>query len=219
LFADVTVATGRTYSLEHAHEIAERVEKEIERAVPGTDVVVHVEPETGHSGLVERVQAAASRLEDVHEIHNISVHAFDDEGHRRLHVTLHAKVTPSASLKYAHDVADRIESEIVEELGPEVRVDAHIEPLETTEFAEDVTEGRSDVVEAVQKIAIAEPDVLDCHEVIVTRTGSTLAVVAHVTGRADLALSRMHDASERIENALHARFPELGDVLIHFEPR
>lgn len=219
LFADITVAAGRTYSLEHAHEIAERVEQEIERVAPGTDVVVHVEPETQTSGLVERVQAAASRLDDVYEIHNISVHAFDDEGRRRLHVTLHAKVTPSASLKYAHDVADQIEAVIVQELGPEVRVDAHIEPLETTEFAHDVTLERSDVAKAVQEVAISEPEILDCHEVIVTRTGSVLAVVAHVTGRANLALSTMHDASKRIENALHARFPELGDVLIHFEPR
>lgn len=219
LFADVTIATQRTNSLEHAHEIAERVEAAIEEVAPGTDVVVHVEPATEASGLVERVQAAASRVDDLHEIHNISVHAFDDEGRRRLHVTLHAKVAGSTSLKDAHDVADRIEDAIVGELGAEVRVDAHIEPLETTSFARDVTTERPDVAAAVQEIAIAEPDVLDCHEVLVTLTGSTLAVIAHVTGRANLALSKMHDASERIENALHARFPELGDVLIHFEPR
>lgn len=42
LFADVTVATRRTDSLERAHDIAEAVELEIGRVVPGIDVVVHV---------------------------------------------------------------------------------------------------------------------------------------------------------------------------------
>jgi divalent metal cation (Fe/Co/Zn/Cd) transporter len=42
--------------------------------------------------------------------------------------------------------------------------------------------------------------------------------VAHVRGRGDLALSRIHDASQRIEKELHAAHPEVGPVLIHFEP-
>ncbi len=218
LFADVTVTTGRTYSLERAHDIAEAVEREIARVAPDADVVVHVEPDTQRSGLVERVQAAASRNPDVNEVHNVLVHAFDDAGTQRLHVTLHAKVKPGITLKAAHDVADALESAIAEELGEHVRVDAHIEPLEPTAFARDVTAERTDIGEAVKELAIQEPDIIDCHEVIVTWTGGELSVTAHVTGRESLALSKMHDASRRIENALHARIDDLGPVTIHFEP-
>ena len=50
LFADVTVAAGRTTSLERAHDIAESVETAIEAVAPGTDVVVHVEPHTAERG-------------------------------------------------------------------------------------------------------------------------------------------------------------------------
>jgi cation diffusion facilitator family transporter len=219
LFADVTVSAGRTASLDRVHDIAENVEREIERVAPGTDVIVHVEPETESSGLVERVQAAASRQADVYEVHNVLVHAFDDQGQQRLHVTLHAKVRPTTSIQAAHDVADQLERAIEQELGDHVRVDAHIEPLQPTAFATDVTGTRSDIIEAVSELASAEVDILDCHEVIVTSTGGELSVVAHVSGRATLPLSQLHDASERIENGLHARFPELGAVLLHFEPR
>jgi cation diffusion facilitator family transporter len=218
LFADVTVAAGRTYSLERAHDIAENVERAIAEVSPGADIVVHVEPETETSGLVERVQAAASRTTDVYEVHNVLVHAFDDRGKTRLHVTLHAKVSPESSLQDAHDVADRLERTIEAELGEEVRVDAHIEPLERTSLGRDVTSERPDLVAAVQEKALEEPDVADCHEVIVTSTDGELTVVAHVTGRASLPLQRIHDASQRIENALHSSFPDLGSVLLHFEP-
>lgn len=219
LFADVTVAAGRTASLERAHEIAEEVEKEIATVAPGTDVVVHVEPISETSGLVERVQAAASRAKGVHEVHNVFIHAFDEGGFSKLHVTLHAKVGPALSLEEAHELADEVESKVVDELAQQhVRVDTHIEPMTTTTLGLDITSEREDLVEDIRRFALEEPDVLNCHEVVLTSSGLEISVVAHVGGRGDLPLIRMHDASERIEKAIHAAHPEIGEVTIHFEP-
>lgn len=218
LFADITVAAGRTTSLERAHDISDAVEREVELAVPGTDVVVHVEPAATQGDLVERVQAAASRAADVHEIHNVLIHAFDDGGRHKLHVTLHAKVDPVFSLREAHDLADEIESAVSKDLGEAVRVDAHIEPLQPTSLGQDVTEESSALVGSVTEIAEAEEDIIDCHEVLVTKTRSGLDVIAHVRGSADLPLAGIHDASTRIEKHIHRAHPEVGSVLIHFEP-
>ncbi|HEX2239802.1 MAG TPA: cation diffusion facilitator family transporter [Actinomycetota bacterium] len=218
LFADVTVAAGRTASLERAHDIAEQVEKEIARVAPGVDVVVHVEPTDNTGGLVERVQAAASRIEDVHEVHNVLVHSFREGGETKLHVTLHAKVAPGTSLGGAHDLSDRIEAAVESELGMPARVDTHIEPLQPTTVGTDVTADHSDLVQSVRIAALEEPDVRDCHDVVITSANGELTVVAHLTGRADLPLARMHEASERIEKAVHARHPEIGPVVLHFEP-
>lgn len=219
LFADVTVAAGRTASLERAHEIAEDVEREIAMVAPGTDVVVHVEPVSETSGLVERVQAAASRARGVHEVHNVLIHAFHESGRPKLHVTLHAKVGPGLSLEQAHSLADEVEAEVIRELAnQEVRVDAHIEPLKTTTAGSDVTTDRQDLVKNIRRLALEESDVLNCHEVLLTSSDLTISVVAHVGGRGDLPLTRMHDASERIEKAIRAAHPEVGPVTIHFEP-
>jgi len=218
VFADVTVAAGRTSSLERAHDIAEEVEQEIARVAPGADVVVHVEPATGSSGLIERVRAAASRIPEVDEVHNVHVHAFAERGSRKLHVTLHAKVRPHTPLHEAHELSDRIESIVAEELGPDVRVDSHIEPLEETSPSRDVTAERADLVEEIRRLATAEAEILDCHEVIVTSSGDELSIVAHVRARGDLPLERIHDASERVEKTIHAAHPEIGSVVIHFEP-
>lgn len=223
LFADVTVAAGRTYSLERAHDISEAVEKEIERVLPGADIVVHIEPMTEESGLVERVHAAASRIPGTHEVHNVNVHAFNEGSGDQLHVTLHAKVAHGTSLENAHDLSERIESAVAEELGERnetlnVRVDTHIEPLDPTLLGSDVTASRQDVVGTVKAAALEEADVRDCHEVIVTETDSELSVVAHVRASGGLPLTRIHDASNRIEKRIHASHPEVGSVLFHFEP-
>ncbi len=219
LFADVTVAAGRTSSLERAHDIAEAVEKEIERVVPGADVVVHVEPMTAESGLVERVYAAASRVPGTHEVHNVNVHSFDDGAGLQLHVTLHAKVSPGTSIQSAHELSEAIERAVVAELEPGTRVDTHIEPLEPTSKGTVVTGTRADIVRSVTAAAIDETDVLDCHEVIVTEADSRLSVTAHVHARASLSLVRVHEAADRIEQKVHIAHPEVGPVLIHFEPQ
>ena len=218
LFADVVVAAGRTASLERAHDIAEGVERAIEDVTPGADVVVHVEPAAGTSGLVERVQAAASKVEGVHEVHNVLVHAFDEDGQRRLRVSLHAKVEGEVSLAEAHDLSEAIEDSVAQDLGPHARVDTHIEPLEPTEFGRDVTESRPDVVSTVIEAALDEADVVDCHEVLVTSAASGLSIVAHVRGRRNLPLGRIHDASQRIETRIRTAQPDTAGILIHFEP-
>jgi cation diffusion facilitator family transporter len=218
LFADVSVAAGRTASLERAHDIAEAVEREIQRVAPGTDVVVHVEPISETSGLVERVQAAASRVDGVHEVHNVAVHSFEEAGRNTVHATLHAKIGPGTSLEAAHDLSNAIESAVEDELGGLVRVDTHIEPMGRTEFGRDVTGERADLVRAIRSLAEEEPDVLDCHEVLITESAGELSVVAHVRGHRDLPLARIHEASQRIEKAVHGAHPEVGAVVIHFEP-
>lgn len=218
LFADVTVAAGRTASLERAHDIAEAVEQEIRAVAPGTDVVVHVEPVSETTGLVERAQAAASRVDGIREVHNVLVHAFDEGGKRRLHVTLHAKVADDASLRQAHDLSDAIEESVAREMGEDVRVDTHLEPLKRTAPGRDVTGDRADLVSSVTQASLDEVDVVDCHEVVITSSDQGLVVVAHVRGRADLPLARLHDASERIEKRVHAERADVASVVIHFEP-
>ena len=218
LFADVTVAAGRTTSLERAHDISEAVEREIEDAVPGVDVVVHVEPIAETGALNERVAASASKVPGVTEVHNVSVHSFDEGGNAKLHATLHAKVSGGTSLKEAHDISDLIEDAVSKEMGSEVRVDTHIEPLQQTAVGRDVTSQRDDLVRSVTALALEEPDVLDCHEVLITSADEELSALLHVRARGDLPLARIHGASERIEKAIHAAHPDVGAVLIHFEP-
>ncbi|MDQ3646294.1 MAG: cation-efflux pump [Actinomycetota bacterium] len=217
LFADVIVAAGGTSSLERAHAISEDVEREIARVLPGTDVIVHVEPASSR-GLVERVQAAASRVDGVSEIHNVLVHAFQEHGENKLHATLHAKVEPGTPLQEAHAISDLLEDAIADELGRDVRVDTHLEPRDQSVAGIDVTAQRADLVAAVQRAAADQPDVIDCHEVVLIAAGERLSVVAHVHARGDLPLERIHEASVKIEKKLHADHQEISDVVIHFEP-
>jgi len=45
-FADVVIGMEPGAGLAHGHAVASAIEEAIERALPGSDVVVHVEPDT-----------------------------------------------------------------------------------------------------------------------------------------------------------------------------
>ena len=123
-FADVVIGVPPGAAVGQGHAAADAVEEAVERAVPGADVVVHVEPaEAGALG--ERATAAALRVPGVREVHSVSVLDVDD----RTEVSLHLKLPGSLTLAEAHDVAEAVEREILAAVPAADAVQTHIEPL------------------------------------------------------------------------------------------
>ena len=58
-FADAVISVSPGAAVGQGHATADRVEEALERALPGIDVVVHVEPRQGEAALRERAHAAA----------------------------------------------------------------------------------------------------------------------------------------------------------------
>ena len=59
-------------------------------------------------------------------VHHVTVHSIGG----RLSVSLDLEVDGNLSLSRAHEIADALEAALREELGPEVEVETHIEPLQ-----------------------------------------------------------------------------------------
>src|SRR6185295_17653260 len=92
-----------------AEPAASRVEQTLHDALPGIDVVVHVEPRGGDGGIRERILAAALTVSHVREIHNLTV--LDVDG--TIEISLHLKLPGDLALDTAHDIAEQVESAIL----------------------------------------------------------------------------------------------------------
>ena len=131
-FADVVIAVSAGAAVGQGHAAADAVEAAVERALPETDVVVHVEPAEEDAVTRELAHAAAMRVPRVREIHNIAVLHVGG----RTEVSLHLKLPGDLSLEEAHAIASEVERAI-EEAVPDVdAVETHLEPL--TEEAEGI---------------------------------------------------------------------------------
>jgi cation diffusion facilitator family transporter len=208
-FADVVIGVSPGAAVGQGHAAADAVEAAVHRAVPESDVVVHVEPIEEVAGLRERVQAAALSVPRVREIHNLRV--LEVEG--RVEVSLHLKLPGGLPLAEAHEVAEEVERAI-EHAIPEVgSVQTHIEPLREVELGSDARADDGVVAEIVREVTGAPP-----REVQFRDTDQGLVAFVTVRVGSGQALDEAHARASEIEARIRERRPEIADVVVHTEP-
>ncbi len=212
-FADVVVSVPAGRPVAEGHEAADRVEQAVERALPGSDVVVHVEPRRSGLDLRDRVLAIALSEPQVKEAHDITVYEDGD----RASVSLHLKFPDELDLRTAHEVSERVEAAIRERPGVE-DVQTHLEPLERPLRARpsDLNSGESEIraaSEVVLERTGREPERV---RMIATDAGPVLFLT--LAGRRGESLAAAHRLASELEDELRARAAGLADVVIHTEP-
>jgi cation diffusion facilitator family transporter len=213
-FADLVVAVPPDAGVTQAHAIADAVEEAVERALGAADVVVHVEPFEPGGGLRERATVAASSVPEVREVHNVRVMHLAD-GYE---LSLHVKLPSELSLTAAHDVVERLERRIHEEI-PELRnVHTHIEPLEGTDWGRrpaggDTTTERAAIEETVRRVTGSSPAAVSFRD---GERGRIALVTITLPGEQPLPSAHGHAGA--IEAAVRERCPTLADVIVHTEP-
>ncbi len=212
-FADVVIGVPPGAAVGQGHAAADAVEEAVERALPGADVVVHVEPVDTGVGLTERALAAAFRVPRVREVHNVAVL---DVGGRR-EVSLHLKLPGSFTLAEAHDVAEQVEREILADLPEVDAVRTHLEPLSeqalAAKLADGDLEGESDVRRIVREATGADP-----RELRLVSTDRGLVAFLTLAMEPEQALSAAHASASEIEERIRRERPEVVDVIVHTEP-
>jgi len=210
-FADVVIGVPPGAAVGQGHAAADAVEEAVHRALPGSDVVVHVEPQVDDPALRERILAAALRVPRVREIHNLTVLQVG----RSTEVSLHLKLPGDLPLEEAHEVASEVERAILDSV-PEVNaVRTHLEPIaETAEGREDDAAAERAVVERIVREATGEAP----RELRFLHTDDGL--VAQLTLGLDpsASLGEAHARATEVEERIRRARPEIADVIVHTEP-
>jgi divalent metal cation (Fe/Co/Zn/Cd) transporter len=208
-FADVVIGVSPGAAVGQGHEAADRVEAAVHEALPGSDVVVHVEP-LRESAVRERAHAAALEVPQVREVHNVNV--LDVGG--RLEVSLHLKLPGDLSLEEAHEVATAVESAIVAS-APEVdAVQTHVEPLaeETLGRAVDDADKES-VTRVVKEVTGSAP-----RRLRFLHTDEGLLAYLTLGLEPGTPLADAHARASEVEERLRRERPDIADVIVHTEP-
>jgi divalent metal cation (Fe/Co/Zn/Cd) transporter len=210
-FADVVIGVSPAAAIGQGHAAADAVEAAVHRALPGSDVVVHVEPAGDDAALRERALAAAQRVPQVREIHNLSVLRVG----RSTQVSLHLKLPGELALDDAHEVATEVERAIMESVPEVDAVQTHLEPL--AEPAEGrIGDGAADralIEQIVRETTGAAPREL---RFLDTDDG----LLAYLTLGLDpqTSLADAHARASEIEERIRRERPEIADVIVHTEP-
>jgi cation diffusion facilitator family transporter len=211
-FADVVITVPPGAAVGQGHAAADRVEAALHDALPGSDVVVHVEPAHDEEAIRDRAHSAALGVPRVREVHNVSVLHVG----RGTEVSLHLKLPGELTLDEAHAVATEVE-QAIKAAAPEVAsVQTHLEPLAEAGEGRRITDDTAER-DVVMRI-VREITGHDARELRFLQTDDGL--VAHLTlgleGGSPLA--EAHARASEIEERIRRVRPEIADVVVHTEP-
>lgn len=212
-FADLTLGLSRNLTFQRTEQISAEATLIVKRHLSGADVVIHTIPmEAAAESVHDQVRAVAARANLI--IHDVTVQQIGGE----LHVEQHLEVKESMPLRQAHDLATKLEYDIQREVPGVSSILTHIESEPGTIERPESQEHDRQLEIRLRRVAEAFPEILDTHDVMVTRTGPHLKVSCHTTMPDDLPMARVHEVITALEGAFKLDAPEVDRLLIHPEP-
>jgi len=211
-FADVIAAVAPGAAVIEGHQAANRIEAAIETALPGSDVVVHVEPRRSGLDLRDRILAIALAEPLVKEVHDITIY----EQNGSAGVSLHLKFPADLDLHAALAVTERIEQAIRARPGVS-EVQTHLEPLERPLIARPATTSTDlDAMREIKRIVLqwtgTEP-----RGTTLFRTEAGRVIFLTLGVGTETSLVDAHQLGGELEEELRQQVPDIADVIVHTE--
>ncbi len=208
-FTDVVIGVSPGAAVGQGHAVADRVEAAVHDALPGSDVVVHVEPAGVEAALRERVREAAMSVSRVRELHNLSVIELPDG----VHVSLHLKLPGELHLDEAHRLAEQVEHAIIEGVPEIVEVQTHLEPLAEPAAGRMADDDPAEVERLVRELTGTDP-----RAVRFLHTDEGLVVFLTLVLDPAETLAEAHATATAVEQRIRGTVQGLADMIVHTEP-
>jgi len=208
-FTDVVIGVSPGAAVGQGHAVADSVEAAVHDALPGSDVVVHVEPTGVEAALRERVREAAMSVARVREIHNLSVIVLPDG----FHVSLHLKLPGELALDEAHAIAEQVEQAIVAGVPEIVDVQTHLEPLAEPAAGREMDDDPAEIERLVREATGAPP-----RAVRFLHTDEGLVVFLTLALDPAGSLAAAHATASKVEERIWVVVPGVAEVIVHTEP-
>jgi cation diffusion facilitator family transporter len=217
-FVELVISVSRTMPIDRVVLLKEAVIAATRAELPKAQISVIAEPcALDNETVMDRVMVIARNRGLA--VHHVTVHAIGE----KLSVSLDLEVDGSLTLAAAHEIADGLEGAINDELGSDVEVETHIEPLQTDALGRDATAARiAEVQVALSDIATKTGTLAgtlcDVHDVRVRETSEGEVINFHCRVNPAQTVHDVHERVDELERALRAKWPSIKRVIGHAEP-
>lgn len=215
LFVDLDLLVGRTLPLDAVTELRERVIGALQAEMPEAEVSVATHPlALDDETVMDRVVVRAAGLGLA--VHHVTVQRVNG----RLAVGFDLEVDGSLPISEAHALSSRLEEAIREELGREIEVESHIEPLQDNGLngTDAEPELRHAIEDRLDEAIGASGLLRDVHNLRVRRSDAGLVVTFHSHVAPMATVVAVHDAIDALERDLRVQWPDIVRVIGHSEP-
>lgn len=214
LYLDLDINVNRALSPIQVQKVKDDIMRVITEDMPETEISISFHPivldtETTH----QKVLLMATNMHI--PIHHLMVHFVGDV----ISVTMDVEIDGTKTMKEAHDLVTHFEQAIKDELGGNVEIDTHIEPLvvdyvEGEDVSDDV---QQKIMMRMQDIVAGHPSLRHIHDVRVRQTTGGLVIVYHCLVDENASVYAAHRSMDVFEQAVRADIPEILRIIGHAE--
>jgi cation diffusion facilitator family transporter len=215
VLGEVGIKVARTLSIERVAAIRRSVEDAVTRYQPDVKITVTAEPiALDDESVVERVLFIANRRHV--PIHHVTVQALGT----RQSISFDAEVDGRMPLGYAHEIVTALETAIADELGADIEVESHIEPMEARELDGRDCDGeiKERVRAALVRRAPESTALFDVHDVRVRETEAGLVVNYHCLVDPGLSVDTVHAHVDTLDRKVRQDCGAIARIVGHAEP-
>jgi cation diffusion facilitator family transporter len=215
---DLHIRVAPELTMQEANAIADEVRRRLLALHGVDDVTVHAEAQRDLESAADLCASAKLAAQEL----GIALHeCWVQEVDHQLSLHLHVGVDPNLTLNAAHHLVDQLERSIQDRRPELVSVHSHIE-LANTEILPTarVTSGlQKRIADAIAQTVTAVPELSDIHNIQVRQVEGKLFISLEVLVDGNLSMTEAHELSTQLQEAIRAVVPNVGEALVHLEPR
>ncbi|MCS7098099.1 MAG: cation-efflux pump [Candidatus Methanomethyliaceae archaeon] len=210
-FVEAVIKTPDYMRLVEAHLLASKIEERLKNTLKITEVMIHLEPQ--EVSTLKIVEELAEKMENIKGVHNVNVTYVNGY----LYITLHAYVDPKLSVVEAHNLAEKVESELIKKLENVKHISVHIEPfIYKIERGSIVSDEK--IQDVIYKIAEGFNDILTLKRIVTYVVDGKRYINIDCCFKNEIPIEETHRIVSKIESMIKKRFLEVI-INTHIEPK
>lgn len=212
---EITVQVSRKLSVARVHDMSEEIKAKIIKKIPEAEILVHTKSiQLNNETIVETVQVLAAK--NNFSVHDILIDNLDN----KKFISYDLEVPDTMTVKEAHAAASSLEQEIKKDLGDDIKINAHIEPLKNEAvLSSNVTPNEMEkVLTAIDKTGKEVKEINNLHDILVRKIDDKFLVSLHCEAPETMAIETVHNATSRFEYLVRDKMSSIKKVVIHVEP-
>lgn len=216
IFMEIAVKINRKLSTAKADEIITNAKELIRKKFPSSDIIIHTIPiQLTNETIIDSIQILASR-------HNLSLHGIVvDKLDNKKFVSYDLELPGTYSIKKAHDIATDLELDIQKEIGPEIELNTHLDPILTDEIKSKLL-SKDDTIKietAIRKIGHDIGIIEEIHDIKIRKFEGKIFITLHCQSDPDMPLEKAHKSASKLKTSVMNEIQNVKNVIVHVEPK
>jgi len=211
IFADITITLRGDTSFDEAHEISNRVERNIKKEIENMAITIHFEPTWENVPLDAKIFEIAKNIAGVKGVHNVITH----KSKGKTYSNLHLMVDREMDLNSAHKISEKVEEQIQKAIPEIEHVTIHLEPF--LEIPENFSREDRIAEEKIEKILEKYHEIKKIGRIVSLNFENILKIDIDCSFDRDLSIEKVHDLTSEIEHIIRLEIKN-SVITIHPEP-